>query len=241
MAALSTLRGYVRDELGELTAGQWSDSQINSWLNRGVDYCVAEFFRGKCWKLLRKLIKDKSYTVPVSETEHSMWQVIDNKRTGGSATNTWYGFVHAMLGNYVLHVGTMEEFHRLNATTGEYEPSTTEPWLIFTGYDRGEKYLSYTSGSVEPAMDGYLLGAVGGASCYVAFTPPPTSAPRHGSFPSLIQESNKSHVAPSKPITITFLLFISIRLCLNVLYPVFFIKFNCFFETYFYICYWFPF
>ena len=178
MAALSTLRGYVRDELGELTAGRWSDSQLNSWLNRGVDYTIEELYNAKCWKLLRKIIKNDTYTVPTSETEHSMWQIIDNKVSGGSATNTWYGYVHGMLGNYVLHQADMEEFHRLNATTGEFAPTTYEPWIVFTGYDRGETVLTYTSGSQKPAIDAMLEGSTDGATSYVAFVPPPTS----GSF-----------------------------------------------------------
>jgi len=175
MAQLSTLRGYVRDELSEQTAGIWTDAQLNSYLNRGVEYCVGEFYRGKCWQLLRELTKDATYTVPTSETRHSMWQLIDNKTSGGSATNTWYGYIHGMLGNYVLHKASLPEFHRLNATTGEHKPSTTEPYIVFDGYDRATKIIGYDSGSTEPAIDGQIVGADGGATANIAFVPPPTS------------------------------------------------------------------
>jgi len=177
MAALSVLRSSVRDELGELTAGRWSDTQLNSWLNRGVDHLVGEFHRGKCYELLRPLIKYVEYTLNTSYTEYTMWDVINNSlaTTTQSSTNTWYGYIHGMLGNYPLHVADAKEYHRLIATYGEFAPSTTTPWIYFSGKDRATKYLAYTNilKTTEPVNDGKLTGATGGATAYIAIKRPP--------------------------------------------------------------------
>jgi hypothetical protein len=175
--ALSTLRGYVRDELGEQTAGRWTDAQLNSWLNRGVDYTLGHLHRGKCYSLMRELIKYTTYTLDTGYQEYTFWDVINNAglEEPENSTNTWFGFVQMNFGNYVCHVASQEEWHRLNATTGEHAPTTYEPWIYFSGYDRTTKYLTYTSGSTSPAFDGELTGNTGGATAQIAIPHPPHS------------------------------------------------------------------
>jgi hypothetical protein len=176
MAALSVLRSYVRDELGELTAGRWSDTQLNSWLNRSVNYLVDEFKRGKCYELLRPNIKYVEYTLDVDYTEYTMWDVINNETLSKAETNTntWYGYIHGMIGNYPLHVADAEEYHRLTATYGELRPSSTCPYIYFSGYDRTTKYLAFTSG-YEPEQDGVLIGETSEAKARVAIDIPQAS------------------------------------------------------------------
>lgn len=173
--ALSTLRGYVRDEIGELTAGRWSDSQLNSWLNRGITYSAAELHRGKAYPMLQGLLKYVTYTLSTSYQEYTFWDVINNSMVSSpeSSTNTWFAYVHGSLDNYPLEVATQEEWHRLNATTGEHAPSTTQPYIYFSGKDRTTKFLTYTSGSTEPAQDGKVIGATGAAEALIAVKTPP--------------------------------------------------------------------
>ena len=177
MAALSTLRGYVRDELGELTAGRWSDAQINSWLNRGVDYCIAEFHRGKCYEMLREIIKYTTYTLNTSYQEYTFWDVINNSlaSTSESSTNTWFGYIQAMQGDYIYHIADAEEWHKLNATTGEHAPTSYEPWIYFSGHDRTTKYLSYSTilKTNEPDTDELVTGGTGAATARIAIKVPP--------------------------------------------------------------------
>ena len=176
MAALSTLLANTRYELGEITAGRWSDTQITAWLNRGVDHLAGEFQRGNCYELLRPLIKYVEYTMDVDYTEYTMWDIINNETTSKTETNTntWFGYIHGMLGNYPLERATAQEYHRLTATYGEYNPTTTKPYIYFSGFDRTTKYLAYTAG-FEPAQDGILLGATSGAKARVALDVPQVS------------------------------------------------------------------
>jgi len=76
MSNLSTLRGYVRDELSETTAGRWSDTQLNSWLNRGVRYLANVFLDASCWDLLSKLSRKVEYTLTANQDEYSVFDII---------------------------------------------------------------------------------------------------------------------------------------------------------------------
>jgi len=174
MAQLSTLRGRVRDELSEQTAGIWLDTQLNSWLNRGVEYLVSEYYRGKCWQLLQPITRYTTYSLTTSndvvdDDTWSLYQVLNNWtywHDAGSDTKVptkltnYYGYVHGMLGNYVLHEANVKEFHRLHATTGEYAPSTTTPWIIFWGKDRTHGIIEYSGGGTyEPKEGDYMYDA----------------------------------------------------------------------------------
>lgn len=172
MAALSVLRGYVRDELGELTAGRWSDTQLNSWLNRGVDYLAAEYYRSKCWKLLKPMTHKSIYTLTTTnDVENndtwSVFSIINNldywhsAEDGGydlpTLVTNYYGFVKAMLGNYNCEEASIDEFHRLHATAGEYHPATTTPYITFWGIDETEDIIDYSGGGTYVPKEGDLL------------------------------------------------------------------------------------
>jgi len=163
VAQLSTLRGYVRDELGELTAGRWSDAQLNSWLNRGVDYLAAEYYRGKCWQLLLPMHRDITYTLTASTATYSVYDMIAtiySTALGRYQDVSYYGFIKAILGNYICHEASVEELNRVLATYGEYAPTTTEPYIAVWGCDKTETTLAYKSGTtdIRTSLDQQILG-----------------------------------------------------------------------------------
>lgn len=172
MAQLSILRNYVRDELGEMTAGRWSDPQLNSWLNRGVDYLVAEYKRTKCWDLLQSIARTVDYTLTIGQDTYSVYDILltANSEVQYDYNLSYYGFIRAQLGNYLCEKLSIEEYHRAIAN-GEYNATTSEPKIIFYGADKTEGFLSFITGVVEPMEDEKIIGGTSAAEAYIAKTP----------------------------------------------------------------------
>ena len=128
---LTTLEADVRDEIGEATAGRWTQPQVVRAINRTAESLIVTFVTNNCWQLLLHLTKEVSYQLDGSRS-YSLYSVL------GDSTD-FYTIVNAYLGNAtrpdtrIIRVGP-DEFHRI-CDSPEYSVSVSHPYCTLWKYD----------------------------------------------------------------------------------------------------------
>ena len=128
---LTTLESDIRDEIGEISAGRWSQAQIVRAINRTTESLISTFVTNNCWQILMHLTKEISYKLDGSRS-YSLYTVIGN-------STDFYTIVNAYLGDAnradtrIIKVG-IDEFHRI-CDNPEYNVDVGNPYYTLWKYD----------------------------------------------------------------------------------------------------------
>ena len=141
LATLETKLGYHMG-LTLSSTTRWTTTQADALLNDAMKEVVRELHAAKCWKLLRELQKEATYTL-TGATTYNVYTIL------GSSTD-YYAFLNAKLDSYKVREVTIEDEDRIQAN-GEYYPTGSYPWICFYGYDSTENHGNLPVVRIRPS------------------------------------------------------------------------------------------
>lgn len=104
-----------------------STTSASAHLNASLKKVVGDLLLGRCWEPLGLLTKEAEYTMDGSTEWYSLYTLL-------GSSDDYYAFVGGTMGDYPLHVVTIEEEAKTKVI-GEYAPSTSVPYMLFWTYD----------------------------------------------------------------------------------------------------------